>query len=437
MNMKKIGIASATAVGLGAIIGAGIFVLSGTAIALAGSFALPAFLIVGAVALIVALVFGELGSIFPYAKGASYSYAYNAFGSEIGFITGILLYISYATAASAVALGFGSYLSSLLNISSELNSRLLALLLIAAIAIVNALGIRKAAKADLVLVIIKVTILFAFIAFALIAVSGSQIANNINFSFSGFSTEAFFSAVVAIFFAYTGCQTITTFISDIKGGSKAAAKAMIIAVVFSIVIYALVVFSMLLLVPAKNYVVTADPLAFALASVNAPGIFIIIIDIGAIVATASAAIAMMLSASRVSYQISADGLLPKIFRKFDKKRDVAVNGVIFSALVSAIALFSGDIFTIAAISNFGLLFSYIIACLALVHFRRIGKHGDVRSPLYPQLPVIAIIAMIVFILGMPNEALLIGAILIFSLIAIYYSLREISEKKVVKVRLFK
>src|SRR5271157_437972 len=104
--MKKIGIASATAVGLGAIIGAGIFVLSGTAIALAGSFALPAFLIVGAVAMIVALVFGELGSIFPYAKGASYSYAYNAFGSEIGFITGILQYISYATAASAVSLGF-------------------------------------------------------------------------------------------------------------------------------------------------------------------------------------------------------------------------------------------------------------------------------------------------------------------------------------------
>jgi APA family basic amino acid/polyamine antiporter len=435
--MKKIGIASATAVGLGAIIGAGIFVLSGTAIALAGSFALPAFLIVGAVAMIVALVFGELGSIFPYAKGASYSYAYNAFGSEIGFITGILQYISYATAASAVSLGFGSYLSGLLSISSELNSRLLALLLIVAIAIVNALGIRKAAKADLVLVIIKVVILFAFIAFALISVSGSSIMKNINFSGSGFSTETFFSAVVAIFFAYTGFQTITTFISDIKGGSKTAAKAMIIAVVLSIIIYALVVFSMLLLVPAKNYLVTADPLAFALRSVNAPGIFITIIDIGAIVATASAAIAMLLSASRVSYQISIDGLLPKIFRKFDRKKDVAVNGIIFSAFISAIALFSGDIFTIAAISNFGLLFSYIIACLALVHFRRIGKLGEVRSPLYPHLPIIAVIAMIVFILGMPNEALIIGAILIFSLITIYYSLREISEKRVIRVRLFK
>ncbi|MGA3020572.1 MAG: APC family permease [Candidatus Micrarchaeales archaeon] len=436
MSMRKIGIASATAVGLGAIIGAGIFVLSGTAIALAGSFALPAFLIVGAVAMIVALVFGELGSIFPYAKGASYSYAYNAFGSEIGFITGILQYISYATAASAISLGFGSYLSGLLGISSELNSRLLALLLIVAIAIVNALGIRKAAKVDLVLVIIKVVILFIFIAFVLIFISGSKITNNINFS-TGFGAESFFSAVVAIFFAYTGFQTITTFISDIKGGSRAAAKAMIMAVVLSIVIYALVVFSMLLLVPAENYVVTADPLAFALKSVHAPEIFIMIIDIGAIIATASAAIAMLLSASRVSYQISIDGLLPKVFRKFDRKRDVAVNGIIFSAFVSAIALFSGNIFTIAAISNFGLLFSYIIACLALVHFRRIGKLGDVRSPLYPYLPIIAVIAMIIFILGMPNDALLIGAILIFSLIAVYYSLREISEKKVIRVRLFK
>jgi APA family basic amino acid/polyamine antiporter len=95
----------ATAVGLGAIIGAGIFVLSGTAIALAGSAALIAFVIVGIIALIVALELGELGSIMPQAEGGSYSYAYEAFGSELGFITGIMLYFAYASSIAPIALG--------------------------------------------------------------------------------------------------------------------------------------------------------------------------------------------------------------------------------------------------------------------------------------------------------------------------------------------
>ena len=97
---------SATAIGLGAIIGAGIFVLSGTAIALAGSYALVSFVLVGIIALIVALELGELGSIMPQEKGASYSYVRGAFGSELGFITGLLLYFSYVSSIPVIALGF-------------------------------------------------------------------------------------------------------------------------------------------------------------------------------------------------------------------------------------------------------------------------------------------------------------------------------------------
>ena len=108
----------ATSVSLGAIIGAGIFVLSGTAIAIAGFDSLIAFLLVGGVALAVAFQSGELGSIMPNVKGSSYSYAYAAFGSEMGFITGIMLFFSNSTAISVIALGFGSYLASFLGFRS-------------------------------------------------------------------------------------------------------------------------------------------------------------------------------------------------------------------------------------------------------------------------------------------------------------------------------
>jgi amino acid transporter len=167
-DKNRISVVLATAIGLGAIIGAGIFVLSGTAIALAGRNALIAFALVGIVALIVGFELSELGSLMPNLSGGSYSYAYKAFGSELGFVTGILLYFSYATAIAVVALGFGSYLTSLLGISIAGYPIAFAIILIFVLSVVNIMGIRKAAKADFGLVIVKIAILAMFIAFAFI-----------------------------------------------------------------------------------------------------------------------------------------------------------------------------------------------------------------------------------------------------------------------------
>jgi amino acid/polyamine/organocation transporter, APC superfamily (TC 2.A.3) len=155
MDRNTLSVPVATSVALGAIIGAGIFVLSGTAIALAGSYSLLAFIIVGIIALFMALQMGEMGSIFPHAKGAAYSYAYEAFGSQLGFITGLLLYTSFATAVSAVSLGFGSYLATFLGLGAAYQVPF-ALALILVLSIVNIIGIKKAAKADFFIVIIKI-----------------------------------------------------------------------------------------------------------------------------------------------------------------------------------------------------------------------------------------------------------------------------------------
>jgi APA family basic amino acid/polyamine antiporter len=158
MNRNMIGLATATAVGLGAIIGAGIFTLSGTAIALAGVWSLFSFILVGFVAIVVAFEIGELCSIFPDAKGSSYSYVFEAFGSELGFITGVLLFFSFASAIAVVAIGFGAYLTTLLGISPDAYGTLLAIVIIAVLSAVNLQGIKKAARADLGLVVIKVGI---------------------------------------------------------------------------------------------------------------------------------------------------------------------------------------------------------------------------------------------------------------------------------------
>ena len=436
MSKESIGLAAATAVGLGAIIGAGIFTLSGTAIALAGDWALFSFILVGTVAVIVALELGELSSLFPSLNGASYSFVYEAFGSELGFITGLLLYFSYATSIPVVALGFGSYLANLLGVSAG-NTAYFAIALIGALTVVNLGGIRKAARADLGLVLVKILILLVVIGFAVVYASGHGSATDFfHLSAPASGVGGVFAASVAVFFAYSGFQAISTFTGDIKGGGRAAAKAILFSVVISMALYIFIAASMLALVPAARFTINADPLAFVLSAIHAPGTVLTVVDIGALVATASASLALLLSSSRILRQIGLDGLLPRALRSYDEKRDVARNGVLISALIAVPMLYSGNVFVIAAISNFGLLFSYLMASLALMHFRRLGKKGPFQTPLYPYLSVIAMVALLAFILGMPQRALVFGSVLTLVLLVGYYALREYREKEPVMVRFF-
>ncbi|MDE1851163.1 MAG: amino acid permease [Candidatus Micrarchaeota archaeon] len=437
-DRNKIGIPAATAVGLGAIIGAGIYVLSGTAVALAGAYALVAFIIVGILAIIIALELGELGSMMPYVRGASYSYTYKAFGSELGFITGMLRYMALATSISAIALGFGSYLSNLIGVQVATYAIPFAIALIIVLSIVNLLGVKKAAMTDLVLVTIKIGILLLFVAFALFIAFSKTHFMHINTGLSsGIGAGSIFAASVVVFFAYSGYQSIASLTDRIKGGAKGYVRSILSAVLISIVIYILVVMALLILLPPASYKVSADPLSYALKSSGAPAWLHYAVDFGALIATASAAIAMLLSSSRSLYQMSADRLLPRFFMKYDRKKDAAQNGIIVSALIGIAMLFSGNIYVIASIANFGLMFDYLIINFDVIHFRRLGKKAPFRMPLYPYLPAVGMILLIAFFTGLPKEALVVGVIAVLALLTIYYLAREVEEKKVIRVKLFK
>jgi APA family basic amino acid/polyamine antiporter len=245
-----------------------------------------------------------------------------------------------------------------------------------------------------------------------------------------------FAASVAVFFAYSGFQSISTFTASIRGGAKAAARAILLSVVVSMALYIFIAACMLALVPSRQFSINADPLAFVLSTIHSPGYLLTLVDVGALVATASASLALLLSSSRILRQIGLDGLLPRPLRSYDEKRDVARNGVLISALIAVPMLYSGNIFVIAAISNFGLLFSYLMSSLALMHFRRLGKKGSFLTPLYPYLPVTAMVAILAFMVGMPQQALVFGVVLTLVLIVTYYALREYREKEPVKVKFF-
>ena len=240
-----------------------------------------------------------------------------------------------------------------------------------------------------------------------------------------------------MFFAYSGFQSVSAITERIKGGSAGYVKSILASVLISITAYVLVVFALLLLLPPSAYSISADPLSYALKYVAAPNWLIYTIDIGALVATASATVAMILASSRSLYQMSADGLLPKFLMKYNKRSDAAMNGVIVSAAIGVLMLFAGNIYVIASIANFGLMFDYLVVGFDVIHFRRIGSRSGFMAPLYPYLPIMGIVMLLAFFTGMPKEALVVGVVLIMSLIVVYYSLREVRYKKVIKIRLFR
>jgi APA family basic amino acid/polyamine antiporter len=198
----------------------------------------------------------------------------------------------------------------------------------------------------------------------------------------------------------------------------------------------LVVVALLLLLPASAYKITADTLSYALLHVNAPVWLFTLVDIGALVATTSAALAMILTASRALYQMSEDRLLPGLLRKYNPRTDAAVNGVIISAVIAVLVLFAGNVYVIAAISNFGLMFAYVVVGFDVVHVRMRNMQAPFRTPLYPYLPLLSIALLFALFAGMPAEALMIGVVLIMALIGVYYALREIRKKKTIRIKLF-
>lgn len=448
--MKQIGFASAVAVGLGGIIGAGIFVLSGTMINLAGTGALFAFLLTGFVAVILSLEMGEMTSSMPNTTGASYSFVYNSFGSELGFVTGISLYLSFVASVSAIGLGFGSYLTSMLGGYNLFYSRIYAVILIFVLMGINLRGLSEAAKADLFIVVFKVSVLIIFIIFALSF--GKFLHFNISAPIVN-GVPGIFSASVIAMFAYAGFQSIATMAPNIKGGGRTAARAIMAAVVISLVLYILVTLSMLALVPATRYGYIADPLSFALKSAAAPQWLFYLVDFAALAATISATLAMIIAGSQLCLQLSEDGLLPKVFRRRAGSERSPITAVFLTGFIGMAVMFVGNVYVIAAISNFGVLLSYLMTGFALIKVRRMRKnpkkHADFlkqagislknyfKMPLYPYLPIIGIIMLIVFFFGFPVIALSAGVGLVLITIIIYYAMREDRDEPVIKVRFFR
>ncbi|GAA4752314.1 amino acid permease [Sphingomonas daechungensis] len=446
--------------GIGCIIGAGIFVRTGNAAALhAGPAVLISYAIAGIVCAFAGLCYAELASTLP-VSGSAYTYSYTTIGEFAAWVMGALLLLEYGLAASVVAVGWSGYMVSLLgdigiNIPVELTGptghhlmkdgaevlvngapvvftfNLPAFLVCAALALLLCIGVSESAKFNNAIVAIKVTVLVAFIlvgGFIILKDLGSYTQNWDPFipaptgKDGEFGWSGILRAASIVFFAYIGFEAVSTAGQEAKNPGKDMPFGIIGSLLACTVIYILVSIVMTLIVPYTSLNVP-DPVAVAVDAFGPEWAwFAKTIKIGAIIGLTSVILVLMYGQTRIFYTMARDGLLPRVFATVHQKfRTPWINTLLVGVIVAFAAGFF-DINSLGDMTSVGTLAAFAVVCLSVIWLRR--THPDIprgyRVPLYPIVPAAGILSCLWLITTVPWYVLVIFFWYTLAMVVLYF-----------------
>ncbi len=404
---RTLGLRQLTAIGVGGIIGAGIFSLAGAvANQTAGPAVLISFLIAGIASAAAAFSYAEFAGLIPRA-GSAYTYGYTVLGEIVGWFIGWDLLLEYTAIVAVVAIGISGYFNELLGYldidlptwmlgapgtekagvepgSYKIN--LFAVLLCLLIAFILNQGMKNAARFETLLVYLKVGLVLLVIVVGVFHINTDNYSNFFPFGLSGAFTGA-----ATVFFAVFGYDAMSTAAEESTDSQKHMPKAIIYSLAISMVLYVL---ACLVLTGMVNYKDIDSEAAFSSAFAGVGMKWLgLIIAVGAIIGITTVLFTFLMGASRVGYSMSRDGLLPKWFGKTHPVRKVP-NRMTW-VLGGASALIAGllPIGEAAELTNIGILLAFVVVCIAVIVLRY--KQPDLpRTFKTPGMPVVPIIGIV-------------------------------------------
>jgi len=394
---RTLGFFDATAISIGAIIGAGIFVVIGIVAGMAGPSLVISIVIAAGIASFNALSFAQL-SVYTPKEGGGYQYAYRMISPYAGFLAGWMWIFSNLFVSAAVSLGFANYLVALIP---ALSSNAVNAVNVVAVAVcllftfLNYRGIRQSAIVNNVLVVSKILILLFFIVFGL----GFVNFNN----FNPVAPNGFLGVVEGtslIFFAFFGFARVTILAEEIKDASRTIPRAIILSLALSTVLYALVGFVAVGLVGSNSLSQSASPLASAISVTrNLTALFVV--SLGAIIATASVLLTTILGVSRMTFAMARNGQLPTLLSQTHPRFQTPHYSILITGLLSSILVFGG-FSRIVAVSTFSLLFHHALVNLSATRLKAENR----RYPVF--ISVLGFILCLALLAFLSRDALVIG-----------------------------
>ena len=395
---RAVGLLDLTALGIGAIIGTGIFVILGEAIGDAGPAIILSFVLAGVTCAFSALSYAELASSIP-VSGSAYTYGYATMGELVAWIIGWDLILEYGVSVAAVAVGWGQYFNELLDTLFGLSLpdslanppgedggafNLPAVFLVLAVTALLIVGVRESTRANAVMVMVKVAIVIFFI---ILAFTGFDSGNLTPFNPEGF--DGVVTAASVIFFAYIGFDAISTSGEEVNNPGRDLPIAIIASLAICTVLYILVATAAAGALPYEKLAGQEAPLAEVMKALNFDWAANVI-SFGALIAITSVVLTILYGQTRIMFAMCRDGLLPRGFAKISEKRRTPVRiTATFGILIAILAAFV-PLAEIAKLVNIGTLFAFVITNIGVIVLRRTRpdlKRGF-RVPLVPLFPIV-------------------------------------------------
>jgi APA family basic amino acid/polyamine antiporter len=395
---RTLGLFDATSISIGAIIGAGIFVVAGIAAGLAGSALIISMLIAGTISFLTALSFVELSAYLP-REGGVYEFAYQLISPFTGFMTGWMWLVSNILTGAAVSLGFAYYFTAVFK---GLPSTFIAATVCIALTVLNYVGVRQSAVLNNLLVSAKLLILAFFVIFGLTSM------NIDNYTpFNPFSAGVFQGAFF-IFFAYGGFARITVVAEEVKDPEKNVPRAILLSIIISTVVYILVGVVAVGLIGGEGLAASSSPLSEAIGTTGSRAA-VLIVCVGGVIATASVLFTSILGVSRMTYAMARRNDLPHALEKLHTRFHAPYHSIWIIGLTMTLLVLLFDLRSVVAIGTFALLFYYSIGNIAALRLR-----PDVRR--YPRiisaLGLISCVILLAFAVLESPSTLIIGLVVL-------------------------
>ncbi len=389
---RELGLLDAVGVGFAAIIGAGIFVVTGVAAGVAGPAFLIGLLIAGVAATANALSSAELAAEFPQS-GGTYEYGYRLLNPWLGFVAGWMFLASKISAAGTVALGLAGYLEMLLP---GLPPRAVAVGAIVFFTVINYFGVRRSSRLNLAIVTVSLLSLLLFI------VAGTGLIRPENFQpFAPTGWRGILEASAILFFAYTGYARIATLGEEVRDPRSTIPKATIVTLAASALLYFAVAAVAIGTVSATQLSATSAPLSVAAQSFRWPWVAIVI-AVGGVTAMLGVILSQLLGLSRMAFAMARRRDLPAFLAHVHPRYGVPDRAVLVIGLIAAVVAATGTLRGVASAAAFTILIYYGIANLAALRLAREAK-------LYPYFIAVAGLAMCaVLALSLSIEIILTG-----------------------------
>ncbi len=420
---------SITLLGIGAIVGTGIFVLTGVAAAkYAGPGLILSFIVAGVASGLAAICYAEFASTVPIA-GSAYTYSYATLGELVAWIIGWDLILEYAVGAAAVSIGWSGYIVDLLKSSlgivipkafatSPFSGGIInlpAFLIILLLTALLILGTSESTRINNIIVIVKLAVIVFFL------IIGFGHVNPANWNpFLPYGPGGIFRGASIIFFAYIGFDQISTSAEEAKNPTRDMPLGIFLSLLVCTVLYIAVTAVLTGMVSYKQLDV-ASPVSHALILVglNTAGS---IISFGAVCGLTTVLLVLLYGQSRVFFSMARDGLMPALFSRIHPRFHTPyASSLLIGVFVALIAGFT-PIDVVAELTNIGTLTAFALVSAAVLILRRTQPdlRRGYRVPFVPVLPILSVLASLVLIVSLPLITLLRFVIWLLIGLAVYF-----------------